>query len=200
VTTIAVFGGGKAALDPDEYHSAREIGRRLGRAGYTVMTGGYGGVMEAVSQGGRDANAPVIGVTTAQFDPAGRAVNPYVTQEIKLPTARERLMYLVKTPDAYVVLPGGIGTLAEVANVWELIRVGDMQPKPVICYGEFWRRVAFDFLMSKYVGMDQWTSTRFVETPEQVIDILAAGFAPSTEDDDGREATHGYQPPIGDAS
>ncbi len=197
MTTIAVFGGGKASLDEDEYYTAREIGRRLGKAGYIVMTGGYGGVMESVSQGARDANAHVIGVTTAQFDTAGRSANPYISEEMKMPTARERLMYLIQHADAYVVLPGGIGTLAELANVWEVIRVGDMPPKPVICYGEFWRRVAFDFLMSKYVAMEQWTSTRFVETPEQVIDILAEGFAPQTDE---KDTVDEFRPPLGDAS
>ncbi|MDX2160366.1 MAG: LOG family protein [bacterium] len=172
MTVIAVFGSGKIDPDEPEYSDAREIGRRLARAGWAVMTGGYGGLMQAVSQGAHEGGGHVIGVTAAQLDARRRGTNPYVREEIKTATARERLMHLVMNADAYIVLPGGIGTFAELANVWEVIRVGDMPAKPILCYSEFWRRVAFELLTSKYVTMDHWTTTRFVDTPDQVMDVL----------------------------
>jgi len=172
LTTIAVFGTGRTEVGDDDYTEAQVIGAMLASAGYTVMSGGYSGIMEAVSKGASQKGGHVIGVTTAQFDGKRDGPNEFVKEEIKLPTARERLMYMIDHADGYIVLPGGIGTFAELANIWEMIRVGDMPQKPVICYGAFWRRVAFEFLTSKYVLMDQWTSTRFVETPEQAISIL----------------------------
>jgi uncharacterized protein (TIGR00730 family) len=170
---VAVFGAGTVQPGTEDYEQAYRVGQALGKAGFTIITGGYGGVMEATSKGAAEAGAHVVGVTTAQFDAdPHRKANVWVHEEIKLPTARDRLLNLVQHADAYVVMPGGIGTLAELATVWEFMRVGDMPFKLVICYGDLWRRTMQAFVASPYVGERHAHHTHFADTPEQVVAIL----------------------------
>lgn len=124
------------------YEAARMLGAALARAGFAVATGGYGGTMEGVSRGAREARLPdgqaggrVIGVTCDEFD---TPANPWVGEEIRVPTWGERLFKLVELGAGYVALPGGTGTLVEIAVVWERISKGFLAPRPLILLGEFW--------------------------------------------------------------
>jgi uncharacterized protein (TIGR00730 family) len=116
---IAVYGG--AAPKPGEaaYEEARQLGFLLGKAGHTVMTGGYMGVMEAASRGANEASAHVIGSTCTQLEEwRGTTANPWVKEEWKYPTLRERMYALIDHCDAAIMMPGGVGTLAELAVMW----------------------------------------------------------------------------------
>lgn len=135
---ISVFGSSRPAPGSEAYETARALGAVLARAGFTVATGGYGGAMEGVSRGAREANGKTIGVTAEVFrTPA----NQWVTEEIRVKTWQERLFKLVELGAGYVVLPGGTGTLVELAVAWEWINKGFLPAKPLVVLGEFWRPV-----------------------------------------------------------
>src|SRR5712691_10585652 len=139
MTSVTVFGGSRVEPDSDEYLAAQELGRALAERGFGVVTGGYNGVMEAVSRGAREAGGRVVGVTVEviarNFE---RAPNEYLDQEIQTAALLERIDKLVELGSAYVVLPGGSGTLAELGIVWNLAYLGALQNKPIVVVGPGW--------------------------------------------------------------
>jgi uncharacterized protein (TIGR00725 family) len=100
-----------------------------------VCSGGYGGVMEAVSRGAREAGGEAVAVTATVF--RGRA-NAWITEEVQVAGWRERLFELVRRGHGYVACRGGTGTLVELAVVWEMLNKGLMQSKPLAVLGDFW--------------------------------------------------------------
>lgn len=171
--TISVFGSSLPHPHEADYIAAYDVGRALGEAGFCVMTGGYAGVMEGASKGAAEANALVIGVTTVQIDIIrNHGCNQWVKNEIKYPTLRERLLHLVTEADAYVVMPGGVGTLNELITVWELMRIGDIHVRPLICYGAYWRDTLAALKQSPYVMPHYWDMLEFADTPQEVVTKL----------------------------
>ena len=132
---VTVFGSSVPPQSSPDYVTAYECGRMLAMAGITVCNGGYGGTMEASSKGAQEAGGKTIGVTVSAWP---RRPNPWVHQLIKASSLIERLMKLVELGNAYVVLPGGTGTLLEFACVLELINKGTISPKPIVLVGDFW--------------------------------------------------------------
>lgn len=164
---ITVFGTGRAKPGHPAYELAEQLGGLLAQAGFTIANGGYGGTMLASAKGAAEAGGEVIGVTCSAF--RSRA-NEYVSREIVTPTLDERLDTLIGLGEAYVVLPGGTGTLLEFAKVWELKNKGFPEAdKPIILAGGFWKGLV------DLVASDDGESRRQVELaagPEQVRDVL----------------------------
>ena len=124
---VSVFGGSQTKEGEPAYSEAQELGRLLAHRGHTVLTGGYIGTMEAVSRGANKAGGHVIGVTCAEIErwrPVG--ANQWVQEEWKKETLIERLQALVMECDAALALPGGPGTLAEIAVTWNLMIIGSL--------------------------------------------------------------------------
>jgi uncharacterized protein (TIGR00730 family) len=144
VSTVAVFGSGKVPEGHLVYERARSLGRELARAGEVVLTGGYGGVMEAVSRGSAENGGKTIGVTVADW---GKA-NAWVGEERRAVDLLQRLRMLRDAADAFIVLPGGSGTLLEVAWVIESLLKGLTAPKPLVFFGDFWKP-AVDLALSE---------------------------------------------------
>lgn len=132
---ITVFGSGRPADDHVAYHEALELGQSLATAGFVVCTGGYAGVMEAVSRGAHEAGGRVLAVTSTFF--SARA-NRWVQEETTVATWQERLFELVRQGDGYVACKGGTGTLAELAVVWEMLNKRAMDRRPFVVLGDFW--------------------------------------------------------------
>src|SRR5713226_5761717 len=136
---VGVYGSASIGTAAPEYREALELGTKLAAAGYAVMTGGYGGLMGAVSEGAANANGHVIGVTVGMFRERGLMPNPFLHEEVHLPSLAERLNYLIVKPDAYVMLKGGVGTLSELALAWSLVQVGEVAARPLVLVGPMWR-------------------------------------------------------------
>lgn len=134
---IAVFGSSTITESSPHYALARALGRALARAGADVMTGGYGGAMEACSRGARDEGAQVVGVTVEIFEKRG-AVNRWVTERVHTPDLFERLRYIIGRADGFVALPGSIGTLTEVLLAWTLLSVQARPDAPLVLLGAHW--------------------------------------------------------------
>jgi uncharacterized protein (TIGR00730 family) len=169
---VTVFGGNALEVDDAGYLEARELGRLLGQAGYTVANGGYYGTMEAVSRGAQEAGAHVIGVTTARFDGHRLEPNQWVDEEIKFPTLFQRLHYLVTCSDALVALRGGVGTLSEVALSWSLIQVGEMPRKPLVLVGPHWRQIMETYHQQSTVKERDWALLSFAPSVSDVVPLL----------------------------
>lgn len=134
---VAVFGSG--AGRPEDAARARALGVALGSAGFGVINGGYGGTMSASAAGAQSAGAPTVGVTCAEFGRAGP--NPHLDEIVEAKTLTERLEHLLRRADAYVVLPGGNGTLAELSLAWEHLRKGLVEPRPLVVWEDPWRPI-----------------------------------------------------------
>src|SRR5579863_2062263 len=135
---ITVFGSSRPEEGHADYAEALELGRALAGAGFAVCTGGYGGVMEAVSRGARESGGRVLAVTSSFFRPR---VNRWVEEETCMATWRERLFELVRLGDGYVACKGGTGTLVELAVVWEMLNKRAMTPRPFVVLGDFWEPI-----------------------------------------------------------
>jgi len=165
--TVTIFGTSRAIAGDPVYVMALETGRLLARAGFTIANGGYGGTMLAAAEGASEAGGEVIGVTCSAFK--SRA-NKYVTREITTGSLDERLDKLIELGQAYIALPGGTGTLLELAKVWELRNKGFLNAdKPIILVGEFWRPLV------ELVAVDDPRSSQYVKLtrgPEQAVEML----------------------------
>ena len=139
---VAVFGSSNVRPESPEYDDAELLGRLLAKAGFAVATGGYHGVMEAVSKGAGDSGGQVIGVTAPPVFPGRAGVNGYVTREMPASSLTHRIDTLIDIADAFVVLPGSIGTLTELMVAWNsafVTQFSEALPKPIVAVGEQWK-------------------------------------------------------------
>jgi len=164
---VSIFGTGRAAGGDSAYELAYAIGRGLAKKRIAIANGGYRGTMLAAAKGAAEAGGEVIGVTCSAFK--GKA-NKYVTRQIVAKTLDERLDTLIRLGQAYIVLPGGTGTLLELAKVWELKNKGFLEgEKPIILVGEFWKPLV------EVVASDDANASRFVkqvDSPVEAIEVI----------------------------
>jgi uncharacterized protein (TIGR00730 family) len=182
---ISVFGSAATQPNTPDYMIGLEVGRALAQHGYAVMTGGYDGMMRAVSEGAHAANGRVVGVTAESLQKLRPhlEVNPFVNDHVHHYTLHERLLHLVTRADGYVVLPGGLGTLTEIALVWELMRVKDIPANPFIFYGAYWQQVLDTLAALPYVQAQKdgaWSVLSHVDSIEALLARLGQGASDST--------------------
>ncbi len=134
--TIAVFGSAFPKEGDAEYEFAFELGKRLAENNFNICTGGYNGIMEAVSKGAAENKAEIFGITLKYID---SHANKFVTHEIKCENLFERITKLIEHGDAYIILKGGTGTLLELAAVWEFTNKKLLKAKPIICHSLMWK-------------------------------------------------------------
>lgn len=166
--TITVFGTSKVQPGDSVFEMAEELGRLLAASGFTIANGGYGGTMLAAGKGAAEAGGKVIGVTCTAFK-RGRA-NEFVSEEISTSCLSDRLAKLIKLGDAYLVLPGGTGTLLELADVWEHKNKGFANAdKPIILVGTFWQPL---LEMMAAADADSVEHVELAETPQDAAERL----------------------------
>lgn len=165
--TITIFGTANAKSGEPVYTLAYQTGKLLAQAGFVIANGGYGGTMLAASKGAAEAGGETIGVTCSAF---ARTPNKYISREIVTDSLDKRLDTLIKLGQAYVVLPGGTGTLLELAKVWELKNKGFIEAdKPIILVGGFWKPLV------DLIAVDDPDSSRYIrqaDGPKQVVELI----------------------------
>jgi len=165
---ITIFGTGSAKPNDEAYTLAYKVGKLLAEAGFTIANGGYGGTMLAAAKGAAEAGGQIVGVTCSAFK--GSKANEYVSREIITDSLDERLDTLMKLGQAYVVLPGGTGTLLELAKAWELKNKGFLNAdKPIILVGGFWQPLL------DLIAVDDHDSSMHIkqaDRPEQVVELI----------------------------
>lgn len=132
-TVIGVYGSARLTADDPRWAAAFELGAALAEAGFTVATGGYEGIMGAVSRGARSKGGEVLGYTVTSWD--GLPANEAVTKRTDSADLFDRLRRFSEA-DLLIGLDGGIGTLAEVAVAWNLLQVSDA--RPLLLVGDAW--------------------------------------------------------------
>jgi uncharacterized protein (TIGR00730 family) len=168
---VTIFGSSKPQTGNREYEVAREVGRLLAEAGFTICNGGYGGTMEAAARGAKEAGGSTIGVTMEFVNPQA---NQWVDKTIVVKTLVDRLMKLIELGDAYVVLRGGTGTLLELAAVWELMNKRVIRSRPVIVVGQFWNpTVEMVKRQLSFEGSERSAKcVTIAKTPEECVKVL----------------------------
>jgi uncharacterized protein (TIGR00730 family) len=146
---VTVFGSARFHEDHRYYAMARDMGRHLGRAGFTVMTGGGPGIMEAANRGAREAGACSVGCNIIL--PQEQKPNPYLDLWVEFNYFFVRKVMLVKYSYAFVVMPGGFGTMDEVFETATLIQTAKIKCFPLVLMGtDYWQPLR-DFLARRMV-------------------------------------------------
>ena len=135
---VTVFGSARFDETHRYYQMAREVGARLARAGFTTMTGGGPGIMEAANRGAKEGGGTSLGCSIQL--PSEQAGNPYLDVMVEFHYFFVRKVMLVKYSYAFIVLPGGFGTMDEIFETATLIQTGKMKDFPIIIMGtDYWR-------------------------------------------------------------
>ena len=151
------------------------MGGLLAQRGHTVLTGGYIGVMEAVSRGASEAGGHVIGVTCEDIEAwRGVKANAWVKEERRKKTLLERIHAIIEGCDAAIAMPGGLGTLAEISVMWNLMVVESLPRRPLILVGSGWQSTLDQFFNSFefYMPTRQRDDLIFAENAQVAVEIL----------------------------
>lgn len=180
---VTLFGSSLCQPGDDLWALAEETGEALVRAGFRLCNGGYGGTMEASACGARRAGGHTIGVGVSIFH---RTPNPSLDEFQLKSTLYERLEELLAQGDAFLVFPGGTGTLLELALAWELGGKRLSRPKPIVLLGDHWVPVVECVLKTPEAPAvtesipsgphppAQWPAfLHVVQTPQRAADLLA---------------------------
>lgn len=171
---ITVFGASRVGPETAEYRLAYRLGQLLGGRGYAICNGGHDGTMEAAAKGAREAGGRTIGVLVRSL--SHHPPNPWLDDAEETQTLLGRLERLVSLGEAFIVLPGGIGTLLEMALVWNLAHVRELE-KPVILVGPGWRatiEALQQHLLVRPVDRDELL---YAESADEAVAMLDACLA-----------------------
>ncbi|MFC2133451.1 LOG family protein [Bacteroidota bacterium] len=136
--TVTVFGSSIPRPGDPEFETAYNLGKALGKKNISVCSGGYQGIMDAVSKGASETGAEAIGITVNIYN---SKPSRYLTKQIDCDSLFERIDKLIEIGDGYIILSGGTGTLLELSVVWEYLNKGLLEEKPFAVHGEMWETI-----------------------------------------------------------
>ncbi|HEX8940022.1 MAG TPA: TIGR00730 family Rossman fold protein [Candidatus Limnocylindrales bacterium] len=177
---VTVFGSARTAADDPVYERSRQLGRLLAEEGFAVITGGGPGVMEAANRGCHEAGGLSIGCNIEL--PHEQQVNPYVDLAVEFRYFFVRKTMFVKYADAFVIFPGGFGTLDELFEALTLIETRKIRHFPVILVGSAYWLGLLDWVRGTLlshgaIGPEDLGLLQVVETPEEALRIILAFIA-----------------------
>ena len=175
---VTVFGSARTKIDSPDYEAARAVGRGLAERGFAVITGGGPGTMEAANRGASDAGGLSIGCNIEL--PHEQSPNPYSNLSIDFRYFFVRKTMFVKYSEAFVVFPGGFGTLDELFEALTLIQTAKVKRFPVVLYGsQYWSGLLewMDKTLAAegMVGAGDLALVQVVDTVEEVCEIATGG-------------------------
>lgn len=141
----------------------------LAKAGYTICTGGYLGVMEAASIGAREHGGRVFGIVMNQFK---SEPNRYLTDKVATNHFYERLQNLIERSVGFIALRGGMGTVTEVSLVWNKLQTGVLEARPLVLLGECWKEVVSAWQQNLAVSPEDVALLKFAENPEEACQYI----------------------------
>ena len=178
---VTVFGSARFPANHRYYDLARAVGAELARAGFATLTGGGPGIMEAANRGAREAGGPSIGLNILL--PHEQSPNPYLDQNIDFHYFFVRKVMLVKYSCAFIVMPGGLGTLDEFFEAATLIQCQKIGPFPLVLMGtEFWDglRKFGGFMMEQGVfDADEIGFGRITDSPQEAVELIVRSMPPA---------------------
>lgn len=166
---VTIFGGSKCSETDPEYRQAYNAGELLAKAGFTICTGGYLGVMEAASRGAREAGGRVLGIVMNQFK---SEPNRFLTDKVATPHFYERLQQLITRSVGFIAVRGGMGTVTELSLVWNKIQTRVIGPRPIVLLGDCWPPVVEQW--QKYLAVSDFdvAALDFAATAQEAVDII----------------------------
>lgn len=174
---VSVFGSARSLPGSDDYENARAMGAALARAGYDVITGGGPGDMEAANRGAQEAGGTSVGLCIQL--PHESKPNPFLTHTVTFKYFFVRKVIFVRYSRAFVVMPGGFGTLDELFEAVTLVQTKKIDPFPIILAGDpaHWKGL-LDWVNSSLVARGKVSEhetsiLQLASTPEAVLEILA---------------------------
>ncbi len=177
---VSVFGSARVTSDHPDYLAGRRVGAALGRAGFTVITGGGPGVMEAANRGARDVGAPSVGLNIEL--PFEQGSNPYLDVSVTFHYFFARKVCFVRYATGFVVLPGGFGTLDELFEALTLIQTRKVRHFPVVLVGSYhwgplWDWVRERLLAGGYVSAEDLELVTLCDDADEAVELLRMGAA-----------------------
>lgn len=168
---ITAFGSSRIGPEASAFTDVETLSCKMAGMGWDGMTGGHQGMMAAFSQGIRQGGGHVRGITLERFPtPPDSTFN----EEIRAKDFFTRMQVMIEDADAYIVLPGGLGTLAELAMTWDLLAINVLEPRPLILYGDMWTETIDQMKSSLVMSVDHTFSLiKTCETHDEVLSLLS---------------------------
>jgi hypothetical protein len=177
---VTVFGSARFREGTPHYELGVETGKALAKAGFTVMTGGGPGLMEAANRGAKEAGGKSVGCTIIL--PHEEAANPYLDKTIPFHYFFARKVMLVKYSCAFVCLPGGFGTLDEMFEAATLIQCEKIGPFPIVTLGKkFWenlRELVWDLKDEGAISPHDLGFAALLDSPREAVDLITERILP----------------------
>jgi hypothetical protein len=172
---VTIYGSARIQLDDPLYIRTQEITRRLGELGFSIITGGGPGVMEAANKGALEAGVTSVGLNIEL--PQEQVCNPYSTKTLTFSHFFVRKVMLVKYAIAFIIMPGGLGTLDELTEVLTLMQTHKIRPFPVILFdSEFWNGfldwLKGSALVRKFISEEDFDQLRVFDRPDEVVEAV----------------------------
>jgi uncharacterized protein (TIGR00730 family) len=172
---VTIFGSARVPPDHPQYAEAVETARLLAEAGYAVITGGGPGIMEAANRGAREAGGLSIGCNIEL--PFEQGINPYVDIAINFRYFFVRKTMFVKYAEAFVIFPGGFGTLDELTEALTLIQTGKIRHFPVVLFGSAYWQGLLDWIRGTVqdegkISPDDLNLLAVTDSPEETVRII----------------------------
>lgn len=175
---VTVFGSARFAQGHPYYEMARQTGANLARVGFTVMTGGGPGIMEAANRGAKEGGGPSVGCNIQL--PLEQEPNQYLDRWVEFRYFFVRKLMLVKYSFGFVVLPGGLGTLDELFEMAVLIQTGKIKNFPVVMMGkDFWQGCLGHlraFVRAGTLDAEDISRIHLTDSPEEAVEHIASRF------------------------
>ncbi len=173
--SVSIFGSARFKPDHEYYEISEHIARLLSDAGFTVVSGGGPGVMEAANKGAFEGKSDSVGLNIKL--PHEQSGNPYQNISVTFKYFFARKVMFVKYASAYVVMPGGFGTLDELAEILTLIQTGKTKRIPIILYGsDFWKGLTDWFEQTlipvETISPDDVDLYKITDDPQEVVDAI----------------------------
>ncbi len=188
--SVSIFGSARVAPDHPYYQLAERVAREVSDAGFSVVSGGGGGIMEAANKGAQAGKSPSVGLNIQL--PKEQEANAYQDIALHFRHFFSRKVMFVKYASAYVVLPGGFGTLDELAEILTLVQTGKTPQIPIILvHTPFWEKLVEWFqerlVAESAIDPEDMNLFKIVDTPEEVVAAIFdhyedRGFQPSREE------------------
>jgi hypothetical protein len=172
---VTIYGSARVKPLDELYTQTTEISRRLGELGFSIITGGGPGIMEAANKGAAEAGVKSVGLNIEL--PIEQVCNAYASKVITFKHFFVRKVMLVKYATAFVIMPGGLGTMDELTEILTLIQTHKIRPFPVILYdSKFWKGflewLRGTVLTRGYVSEEDFDLLRICDDPTSVVDTV----------------------------
>jgi len=176
---VSIYGSARITPDDELYAQTQEIARRIGENGFSIITGGGPGVMEAANRGAMEADVTSVGLNIEL--PEEQAPNIYTTKSIMFHHFFVRKVMLVKYATAFIIMPGGLGTLDELTEVLTLMQTFKIKPFPVILYNSHFWNGFLEWLRSvvlsgRYVSKEDFDLLRVCDEPDNVVEAVCEWY------------------------